>query len=139
MYTIHDLCKASKLSRSAILYYDSVGLLKPAKRSESNYRLYSDESLKTLKKICLYRETGMALKDISIMMDAMESDDSNISILESTLSQLNSCIRDLQEKRNRIINMIKTIKSGHEDVVSVAELDDLQRQVYLGITRTEND
>ncbi len=36
MYTIKHLYKEFHLSRSTLLYYDSIGLLKPSERSESD-------------------------------------------------------------------------------------------------------
>ena len=36
-----ELAKSAGLSRSTLLYYDRLGLLRPVGRSESNYRLYS--------------------------------------------------------------------------------------------------
>ena len=89
MYTIRDLCKTSKLSRSTILYYDSLGLLKPDERTESNYRLYSEGSLNSLRKICLYRDAGVSLEDIKVLLNTPECDSRSISILEKTLLQLN--------------------------------------------------
>ncbi|HPW52681.1 MAG TPA: MerR family DNA-binding transcriptional regulator, partial [Spirochaetota bacterium] len=41
MYTIGKLAKKYGISRSAILYYDSEGLLKPDQRLSNGYRLYS--------------------------------------------------------------------------------------------------
>jgi len=52
MYTIRKLCERSGLSRTALLYYESIGLLEAEGRSESNYRLYSDVSAERLEKIC---------------------------------------------------------------------------------------
>ena len=39
--TITRLAKQFKLSRSTLLYYDRIGLLRPSGRSPSNYRLYT--------------------------------------------------------------------------------------------------
>lgn len=113
MFTIRDLCKASKLSRSTILYYDSLGLLKPAERSESNYRLYTDESFKTLERICLYRDAGVTLEDIGTLLRKSENDDKKIDILERTLFRLNELTRKIQEKQNMITDMIKKLDDSN--------------------------
>ena len=42
MYTVGQIAKKFKISRSTLLYYDSIDLLKPKGRSDSNYRLYAD-------------------------------------------------------------------------------------------------
>jgi len=123
MYTIRDLCKVSKLSRSTILYYDSLGLLKPAERSESNYRLYSDESLEILRKICLYRDAGVSLKDIGWLIAVPENDEKNIRILESTLFQLNNLERAVQKKQSTVIDMMKAIRDKSSAEISDEQID----------------
>jgi len=129
MYTIRDLCRISKLSRSAILYYDSMGLLKPACRSAANYRLYSDESIETLKKICLYRDAGVELKDIGILISGTEDDNLRIAILDSTLKWINIHIRELQEKQRAIIEMHKKSRGGDDSTAIEQFFDELLEKI----------
>ena len=129
MYTIRDLCKASNLSRSAILYYDSLGLLKPTERSASNYRLYSDESLKTLKEICLYRDAGVGLSDIGELMNVSDGSDKGVLILEEALFQLNRHIRDLYDKQRRIVNLVKQRKRNPDDTYNDNFYEELQKLI----------
>lgn len=123
MYTIHDLCRISKLSRSTLLYYDSLGLLKPVERSNANYRYYSEESLVLLSKICLYREAGVSLSDIWMLIRMPDNEGLNTDILERTLLLLNSEAHKIREKQKLIIDMIKTAKdsSGTEDYDDVSD------------------
>ncbi|MFC4801995.1 MULTISPECIES: MerR family transcriptional regulator [Neobacillus] len=48
VYRIGELAERAMVSKRTIDYYTSIGLLK-ADRSESNYRIYTDESLHDLK------------------------------------------------------------------------------------------
>ena len=41
MLTISQVASRFGLSRSTLLYYDTIGLLSPSLRSRANYRLYS--------------------------------------------------------------------------------------------------
>jgi len=125
MYTIRDLCKSSKLSRSTILYYDSLGLLTPDERSESNYRLYSEESLKTLERICLYRDAGVHLEDIKVLLNTQVNNDRSISILEKTLMQLNELMRDVQNKQKTLVDLIKKTSSASIGKMNTDESDEL--------------
>ena len=52
-YTVKHLCHRFNLSRSALLYYDSIGLLKPSGRTAGNYRIFTDEEIKRLDQICI--------------------------------------------------------------------------------------
>jgi len=42
MYTVGSLARSFGLSRSTLLYYDSIGLCKPSGRSAANYRTYTE-------------------------------------------------------------------------------------------------
>jgi 7-cyano-7-deazaguanine reductase len=44
-HKIKDISRMTALSIRSLQYYDDIGLLKPTKRSESGYRLYSDTDL----------------------------------------------------------------------------------------------
>ena len=131
MYTIRDLCKISKLSRSTILYYDSLGLLKPAERNESNYRLYTDESFKTLERICLYRDDGVTLEDIGMLLSISKNDDKKLDILERTLFRLNEVVQKVQKKQSMVVEMIKatTNTSGFGDIFDDQYLTDSYNRI----------
>jgi DNA-binding transcriptional MerR regulator len=74
MLTVTGLARSCGLSRSAVLYYESIGLLRPARRTEGNYRAYSDADLRRLKQICVYRDAGLKLGDIRELLDRPEND-----------------------------------------------------------------
>ena len=90
MYTIGRLAKKFQLSRSTLLYYDSIGLLKPTSRTKGDYRQYSDNDAKRLEQICTYRRAGIRLEDIKNVLDSPEH---NLApILERRLGELNTDI-----------------------------------------------
>lgn len=104
MYSIGELRKRFSISRSTILYYDSIGLLQPSGRSESGYRLYSDADMERMKKIMLYRDAGLSLKSIIEILDRNESQPQ--SILEGQLANINVKINELRCQQNIIIQIL---------------------------------
>ena len=58
MRKINELASLTGMTTRALRYYDQIGLLKPAKISESGYRLYDDKALETLQQILFFRETS---------------------------------------------------------------------------------
>src|ERR1022692_2185146 len=77
MWTVSKLAARCGLSRGTLLYYESIGLLKPPARSAGNYRSYGERDLQRLQQICAYRHAGLTLDDIRavfIQMDRGESD-----------------------------------------------------------------
>ncbi|MEN8133472.1 MAG: MerR family DNA-binding transcriptional regulator [Pseudomonadota bacterium] len=45
MFTIGQIGKRFGISRSTLLYYDAIGLLRPSGRSTANYRLYTEDDM----------------------------------------------------------------------------------------------
>ena len=107
VFTIRELCKKSGLSRTALLYYESIGLLVSEARSESNYRLYSEESVERLEKICTYRDAGVPLTDIAQILSIARSEEREI--LEKTLSMLNDKAKEIREIQDKIAALLHRV------------------------------
>lgn len=105
MFTIGRLAKKFHLSRSTLLYYDSIGLLKPSSRTEGSYRVYSESDAKRLEQICVYRQAGLRLDDIRRVIDSPEN--SLVSVLERRLEELNEDIGRLRGQQHFIIGLLK--------------------------------
>lgn len=50
-------------------HYDEIGLVIPSGRSEAGYRRYSEDDLRRLQQVLLFRELGFALEAIQRMID----------------------------------------------------------------------
>jgi DNA-binding transcriptional MerR regulator len=114
MITISALAKASGLSRSALLYYDRLGLLKPSGRNRSGYRQYSAAEVVKLEQICLYRQVGIPLKEISTLLDESGSNLS-VEILQRRLRVLGREIDNFQKQQQCIVRLLKQ-KQIHQGV-----------------------
>jgi len=108
MITIGQVAKRFSISRSTLLYYDSIGVLTPSGRSSSNYRLYSYNDLKKMEKISLFRNAGLSLGTITHLLDK-EGDDLNTA-LERRLFSIN---REVQELRNQQKVIIRLLENDH--------------------------
>lgn len=106
MITISALARRSGLSRSALLYYDRLGLLKPLTRSRSGYRLYSLSEADRLEQICLYRKMGIPLRDMKKMLQAPEGN-ASVIILQRRLRMLDSEIANLRRQQREIMEILK--------------------------------
>lgn len=106
MLTISQLAKKFRLSRSTLIYYDKIGLLTPSARSESNYRIYTEAESKLLELICVYRNTGISLKEIKKLLHAKGK--GVVIQLEDRLIELNSEIQFLRKQQQHILNLLKT-------------------------------
>lgn len=105
MYTVGALAKRCGLSRSTLLYYDSLGLLAPSCRTAANYRVYTEQDAERLDQICTYRRAGIPLKEIARILESPES--SLARILEERLDELNCDIERLREQQRLIIGLLR--------------------------------
>ena len=120
MYTIGKLAKRYGISRSAILYYDSEGLLKPDQRLPNWYRLYSEKSSEKLKIILQHRSAGITLSEIKkIVSEAGQGDIQ--SILLKRLNEINNEIFSLKTQQEVIIKLSK-INISENSNKSISEI-----------------
>lgn len=68
-YTIGQLASACAVSRTALLYYEKIGLLVPAARSAAGYRRYGEAELARLRRLLAYRDAGLPLQTIKALLD----------------------------------------------------------------------
>lgn len=105
MWTVTQLARRCGLSRSTLLYYESIGLLKPASRSIANYRRYGEQDLRRLERICLYRNAGLKLADIRSIVSRTGGDAEEI--LRRRLIELNAEIDTLRNHQRAILRLIQ--------------------------------
>lgn len=106
MLTVSELARRFGLSRSTLLYYDAIGLLRPSARSDANYRLYSQADVERMELIDMYRRAGLPLKDIA---RSLASDRSTLgALLESRLRVLNGEVHRLRKQQQLIVQLLKS-------------------------------
>jgi DNA-binding transcriptional MerR regulator len=106
LHSIGKLGKMFNISRSTLLYYDSIGLLKPAKISSAGYRLYEDAEAGRLKRIIEYRSAGVPLAGIKKILSGGKENET-VSVLFQRLGEINDEIDDLKKQQSVIIKLLK--------------------------------
>lgn len=108
MLTVTTLAKSCGLSRSTVLYYESIGLLRASGRSAANYRRYTEKDAARLKQICTYRDAGLKLADIVNLLDRPDNDPA--TVLKRRLIELNEEIERLRNHQKAILALLQTKK-----------------------------
>ena len=67
--TIGELAHEAGIPTSTLRYYERSGLLQPAERTETNYRLYGPQEIERLRFIRAAQATGFTLSDIKSLLD----------------------------------------------------------------------
>ena len=124
--SVTQLARSCGLSRSTVLYYESIGLLKAAGRSESQYRRYGEREIARLRQICVYRDAGLKLADIRALLDRGGNDAT--AVLQRRLSEIGTEIERLRGHQRSILALLKN-KSRFR------RLDDMTKDKWVAIMR----
>ena len=97
MRTVNEVSKLTGVSVRTLHYYDSIGLLKPTKTTDTGYRLYDDTALRRLQNILMFRELQFPLKEIKVILDSEGFDpnealEQQINLLELQLKHIKELI-----------------------------------------------
>ncbi len=103
-YSISQLARRGGVSRSTLLYYDHLGLLRPAGRSANGYRWYGPEQADRLEAIGRYRQIGLSLAEVQVMLAKLGRGAS--ALLEQRLQQIDLEVERLREQQRIIVRLL---------------------------------
>ena len=109
MMTVSTLARSCGLSRSTLLYYESLGLLRKPPRTGGNYRAYTDRDLQRVQQIGVYRKVGLSLSAIRAVLDQSGGDAG--AILERRLVAIDAEIDTLRGHQRDILRLLERSRS----------------------------
>lgn len=135
---IHEVAALLGLTTRAIRYYEEVGLLEPAARSEGAYRLFDEDDVERLRFIKGLRDdAGFSLAEIGRLLEDEAARARNRlrfrssrdtaerrAILDDALDRVKEQIESLGEKQTRLTTMIAEAEERRDHLLAhIAELD----------------
>jgi DNA-binding transcriptional MerR regulator len=116
MYTVTQLARRCGISRTALLYYESIGLMPPPPRSGGNYRRYSERDLERLRRIRAYRDAGLGLDDIRVLLDRFGGEAWNV--LERRLVEIDAQVAALHAHRRAILKLLDNPSFRKDEMIT---------------------
>jgi len=124
---IGEVAGKSGVPAKTIRYYEDIGLIPQARRSESGYRAYDERDLATLRFVQRARSLGFPVKDVGALL-ALWHDSSRASAEVKRLAadHVGEIDRKLSELRSMRRTLIDLIERCHgDDRPDCPILDDL--------------
>ncbi|CRM79313.1 Copper export regulator [Pseudomonas sp. 24 E 13] len=114
---IGQAARQSGLSAKMIRYYESIGLLKAAHRTESGYRLFSAGDLHTLAFIKRSRDLGFSLEEVgkllTLWQDRQRASADVKALARQHVEALNQKIREFEQLRDTLQDLVEHCQGDH--------------------------
>jgi len=109
MLTVTKLARRCGVSRTALLYYESIGLMPPPQRSGGNYRNYAEADMRRLLQIRAYRNAGLKLEDIRAILNTNSDRPGRgaAGVLKRRLLELDAEIGTLRAHQQAILRLLE--------------------------------
>jgi MerR family copper efflux transcriptional regulator len=106
---IGQAAEASGVSAKMIRYYESIGLIGQAERTDSGYRRYAKQEVQTLRFIKRSRDLGFSIKRIKTLLALWEDRDRKSAdvkqLARQYIAELDEDILKLQSIRDQLANL----------------------------------
>ncbi|USX16079.1 Cu(I)-responsive transcriptional regulator [Oxalobacteraceae bacterium OTU3CAMAD1] len=113
---IGQAASASGVSAKMIRYYESIALIPPGRRSESGYRIYSENDLHALRFVKRARTLGFSLDQIRDLLSLWQNKERASAdvkrIALGHVAELNQRIGELTEMRDTLQTLARCCKGN---------------------------
>ena len=116
LLSIGELARFARIARSALIFYDNMGLVSPVERGNNNYRYYSPHQVSTTNLINTLQELDVPLKEV-IKLNTHRTPEKIISLFSEQNKHIDRQIEELL----RAQKLLLTLKGIIEDGLSVDE------------------
>jgi MerR family copper efflux transcriptional regulator len=124
---IGTVADKSGVSAKAIRYYESIGLIQAASRSDSGYRIYGERDLRTLRFIQRARSLGFSVEEVGALLTLWRDTDRHSAQVKALagrqVEDIDRKIAELGGMRDTLIDLME--RCHGDDRPDCPILDDL--------------
>lgn len=101
LYSVGQVCDRMNVTRKTLFYYDKIGLLEPTEREGAQkFKLYDSLQVQRLGQILNYRNAGLSISEIRMLLDNQNAD--HLKIMNAAMKRL---ISEKNQKEKEIMNL----------------------------------
>jgi DNA-binding transcriptional MerR regulator len=126
LISIGEIARYARISRSALIHYDRLGLISPIKRADNNYRFYSSRQLQSVRLVATLQDIGMPLKDIAKLLQR-RTPENILHMLKTYDAQVGRRIAKLQQTQALMRTLKEAIAGGlaaNEDKMDLTHMQE---------------
>lgn len=123
MKTVQEVSRLSGVTIRTLRYYDRIGLLHPAARTEAGYRLYDEAALMQLMRILLLKELEIPLKDVKRLLQLSDAEQREAIGLQIKVLELK------KERTEKLIALARRLQKG-EGTMDFSAFDRSKEEAY---------
>jgi DNA-binding transcriptional MerR regulator len=120
MLTVTKLARRCGISRTTLLYYESIRLIPQPQRSGSNYRYYDEADVQRLLEIRSYRDSGLTIEDIRAILSTNKkhTEGRASGVLKRRLLELDAEIATLRGHQRAILKLLQSKALGKAKMIT---------------------
>jgi MerR family transcriptional regulator, thiopeptide resistance regulator len=104
LLTVGQMARGAKISRTSLLYYERMGLLRPSGRSSSGYRLYGQAEVERLRALRIYRDAGVPISEIRQLLSSDHNE--SATVLERRMVEIDRQVRHLRTQQRLLARLM---------------------------------
>lgn len=120
MYTVGQLSKKTGISVRTLHYYEELGLLKPDRSIDNQYRIYGSEDVMKLQQIAVLKSMGFRLREIKNLINRNIDQPSDgdyevwVKVIENQILAIQKEKEELQHVENLLQSTLYAMKATRQ-------------------------
>lgn len=111
--TVGSVAALTGVSVRTLHHYDHIGLVVPSVRTAAGYRGYTDADVERLHLVLVYREAGLPLEEIRVLLDDPEADELSL------LHRQHALLLERAEGLQRTIKAVEELMDAHRSGIQL--------------------
>lgn len=137
LFTIGQFAALHGINKKTLMWYDTIGLFRPAVVKENGYRCYTHRQSSTLECILMLRELNVSIPEIAAFIQN-RTPDSLYSVLNEKSSEIDGSIQHLLDIKRALRRQMLALESLRTLELSAISIVHKQAQALVTLQTTKN-